>query len=184
MGGESQSRKHRRKLMLERYRKDLQRNRLASPGPHDFIIVLDQLKAGYNVPKIFRSCEIFGASEIHLVNIQPFDPAPAKGALRKVPARFFQHFSESYLDLSQRGYTLFCLRSDCETQLHQANLPRRSAFILGNEGLGVSFELADYPDIGCLSIQQFGTTESLNVSIAASIVMYEYARQHPAAGSD
>jgi tRNA G18 (ribose-2'-O)-methylase SpoU len=167
--------------MLERYRKDLQRNLLARPGRHEFIIVLDQLKAGFNVPKIFRSCEIFGAHEIHLINIEPFDPAPAKGALRKVPARSFEHFNDSYQNLKQRGYTLFCLQSDCEHQLHEASLPQRSAFIMGNEGIGITFDLTKYPDIHCLSIAQFGSTESLNVSIAASIVMYEYVRQQTVA---
>jgi tRNA G18 (ribose-2'-O)-methylase SpoU len=167
--------------MLERYRKDLRRNQLAKPGPHELIIVLDQLKAGFNVPKIFRSCEIFGAHEIHLVNIEPFDPAPAKGALRKVPARQFQHFHDSYENLKQRGYTLFCLQGNCKQQLHEAALPQRSAFIMGNEGLGITFDTANYPDIHCLSIAQFGCTESLNVSIAASIVMYEYVCQHAAA---
>jgi tRNA G18 (ribose-2'-O)-methylase SpoU len=178
---EIKNRQRRHKLMLARYRKDLRRNQLAEPGPHEFIIVLDQLKAGYNVPKIFRSCEIFGAHEIHLINIEPFDPAPAKGALRKVPARFFGQFNESYEDLKQRGYELFCLQGNCEFQLHRTALPQRSAFIMGNEGLGITFDLANYPDIRCLSIAQFGSTESLNVSVAASIVMYEYVRQHGAA---
>ena len=41
-----------------RYRKDRQKNILARPGPHDFVIVLGQLKAGYNVPKILRSARL------------------------------------------------------------------------------------------------------------------------------
>jgi len=56
-------------------------------------------------------------------------------------------------------------------------LPAKSAFILGNEGLGISFNPENYPEIASLAIPQFGSMESLNVSIAASIVMYEYIRQ-------
>lgn len=47
---------------LTRYRKERQKNVLAKPGPHEIALVLDQLKAGFNVPKIFRSAEAFGAS--------------------------------------------------------------------------------------------------------------------------
>ncbi|MEW8013730.1 MAG: hypothetical protein AB2807_02755 [Candidatus Sedimenticola endophacoides] len=43
------------------------------------MIVLDHLKAGYNVPKIFRSADAFGAAAVHLINIGPFDPPPPRG---------------------------------------------------------------------------------------------------------
>lgn len=162
---------------LVRYEKDKQRNLLAKPGQHKFILVLDQLKTGFNVPKIFRSAETFGAHEIHLVNIGPFDPSPAKGALRKVPARFWDNFDKCYDDLTARDYKLYALEPDSEASLTHCELPEKSAFILGHEEMGISFNKDDYPDIKSLSIPQFGVTQSLNVSIAASIVMYEYIRQ-------
>ena len=62
--------------------------------------------------------------------------------------------------------------------MYKSTLPDKSAFILGNEDRGISFETASYPEIECLSIPHFGVTESLNVSVAASIVMYEYISQH------
>jgi tRNA G18 (ribose-2'-O)-methylase SpoU len=135
------------------------------------------MKAGFNVAKIFRSAEAFGAREIHLVDIGPFDPSPAKGAFKKVPARFFSSFDESYQDLMRRGYRAMVLESACETILPQVQLPRKSAFILGHEEWGHSFDPMDYPDMGCLSIPQFGQVESLNVAVAASIAMYEYVSQ-------
>ncbi len=162
---------------LKRYEKERLRNRLATPGPHDFVLVLDHLKASFNIPKIFRSAEAFGAHAIHLIGSEPFDPAPAKGTFRKVPARFHDHFRDSHAELRAAGYTLFRLEAGCDNRLDECELPRRSAFILGNEGLGITFDPANYPDVQCLSIPLFGQTESLNVSIAASIVMYEYARQ-------
>ena len=174
---ESKKRRNRLKNAVLRYQKEKWRNRMAAPGKHDFILVLDHLKPGFNIPKIFRSAEAFGAREIHLINIAPFDPAPAKGAFRKVPARFHETFRECHESLHQQGYSLFILAANCETSLHQVPIPQKSAFILGNEGLGISFNPLDYPDIRCLSIPQFGSMESLNVSIAASIVMYEYIRQ-------
>jgi tRNA G18 (ribose-2'-O)-methylase SpoU len=174
---ESKKRRNRRKNAVLRYQKEKWRNQTASPGAHDFILVLDHLKAGFNIPKIFRSAEAFGAREVHLINIAPFDPAPAKGAFRKVPAHSHDSFRACHESLRQQGYTLFSLEANCDNKLPQTKLPSKSAFILGNEGLGISFNRHDYPDIQCLSIPQFGSMESLNVSIAASIVMYEYVRQ-------
>ena len=174
---ESKTRRNRRKNALLRFQKEKWRNQAANAGIHEFILVLDHLKAGFNIPKIFRSAQAFGAREVHLINVAPFDPAPAKGAFRKVPAYFHGSFQSCHDQLRQQGYTLFTLQADCSTALYQANLPAKSAFILGNEGLGISFDPASYPDIGCLAIPRFGSMESLNVSIAASIVMYEYVRQ-------
>ena len=168
---------------LLRYRKHRQRNLLAQPGPHPYIIVLDHLKAGFNVPKIFRSAQAFGAREVHLVGIGPFDPAAAKGAFKAVPARFHDDFASCHQGLQQRGYQVFILQADCPQSLMSATLPLRSAFVFGHEEMGISFDPADYPGIGCLSIPQEGPVESLNVSVAASIVMYEYRRQHPGVSS-
>lgn len=175
---QSRERRQRRAQSLQRYLKDRARNALARPGQHAFIMVLDHLKSGFNVPKIFRSAEAFGAHELHLINIEPFDPSPAKGAFRKVPARFHERFQTCYTELTARGYTLFRLEADCNNALTATSLPEKSAFIVGNEGLGLSFDPALYPDIQCLAIPHYGETESLNVSVAASIVMYEYVRQY------
>ena len=172
-----ESKKASRNQALLRYRKQRQRNRLAKPGPHRFHIVLDHLKAGFNVAKIFRSAEAFGAQGIDLIDIGMFDPAPGKGSFRKVPARFFDHFEQSYQALRADGYTLFTLEADRGKSLFEVSLPERCAFIFGHEERGVSFDSDDYADIQRLSIPQFGQVESLNVSVAASIVMYEYVRQ-------
>ena len=174
----SNKREERYRTAMKRYQKDKQRNILAQPGQHDFILVLDHLQTGFNVPKIFRTAETLGAHEIHLIDIGPFDPAPAKGTFRKVPAKFFDNVEDCFQQLKERGYTLFTLEAEKGNPLYEAELPKKSAFILGNEDTGISFDYAAYPDIKCLSIPNFGVTESLNVSIAASIVMYEYISQH------
>lgn len=172
-----ESKKTSRNQAVLRYKKQRQRNLLANPGPHAFHLVLDHLKAGFNVPKIFRSAEAFGAQGIDLIDIGLFDPAPGKGAFKKVPARFFDRFEQSYQALREAGYTLFTLQASDGESLYETALPEKCAFIFGHEERGVSFDPDDYPTIRRLSIPQFGQVESLNVSIAASIVMYEYVRQ-------
>ena len=171
----------------QRYDKQRQRNVMAKPGIHDFIVVLDHLKGGFNVPKIFRSAEAFGAKAVHLVNVEWFDPAPAKGSFRKVPAKFYDKFDTSYKELTEQGYTLYMLTAQTDVDeagdrvsfnSYDMTMDKKSAFILGHEAKGHSFDPAEYPEIRKLSIPHFGSVESLNVSIAASIVMYEYVSQY------
>jgi len=171
--------KVRQRQLIQRYTKERQRNILAKPGPNDFVVVLDSLKPGFNVAKTFRSADAFGASAVHLVAIGVFDPAPAKGSFRKVPAVFHDSFADCFNTLREHDYTLFRLSPENGTPLHEATLPRRSAFIFGHEEFGHSFDPLAYPEIRALTIPQFGSVQSLNVSIAASIVMFEHVRQHP-----
>lgn len=169
--------KRRDRHLQQRYDKERQRNVLARPGEHRFMLVLDQLKPFFNPPKIFRSAEAFGAAAVHLVNIGVFDPAPAKGSFRKVPAFFHDDFDSCYRQLEAEGYTLFRLVPQAGESLCGCSLPEKTAFVLGHEEFGHSFDPANYPAIRSLSIPQYGSVQSLNVSIAASIVMYEYVRQ-------
>jgi tRNA G18 (ribose-2'-O)-methylase SpoU len=173
-------REERQKQIERRYRHNRQRNVLAQPGPHTFALVLDNLKAGYNVPKIFRSAQAFGAAAIHLVNIGVFDPAPAKGAFRKVPARFHDSVHPALDELAEQGYTLYALAADGDCLLTEQRLAEKCAFIVGHEETGLSFDPAQRTDVHTLSIPLYGAMESLNASVAASVVMYEYIRQHGA----
>jgi 23S rRNA (guanosine2251-2'-O)-methyltransferase len=61
----------------------------------------------------------------------------------------------------------------------KADLPAKCAIVLGNEGAGVSRLVADLCD-GALSIPMAGHVDSLNVSAAAAVLMYEYRRRRPA----
>ena len=171
-------REARHEQMLKRYNKQRQRNVAATPGCFPLVVVLDNLKGEFNVPKIFRSALAFGVAEVHLVGIGPFDPAPAKGAFRKVPARFHDSFDTVHADLLERDYRIFTLEPAAGTDLHQATLPARSAFVFGHEEMGLSFDPAGFAGMQRLAIRHFGAMESLNVSVAASVVMYEYSRQH------
>jgi len=169
--------------LLERYQKELPKNRAATPGRHSLILVLDHLKAEFNIGKIFRSADSFDAREIHLIDIAAFDPKPSKGGFRHVPARMFPTVDQSLADLRPRGYSLFALDPAGETSVFDISLPERSAFIVGHEEWGLSFDPSAYAGVKTLAIPRFGSSQSLNVAVAASILMYEYVRQHQGAVS-
>jgi len=174
----------RQKIARRRYERHRRLNRLAVPGPMDCAVVLDGLKPGYNIGKIFRSADAFGVAEIHLVAIDFFDPAPAMGSFKYVPARFHPDFQSAYTELTARGFRLFALSPGGGASLMGTRLPPHSAFVFGHEEYGFSFSPADYPDMTALHIPQIGRVQSLNVSVAASVILYEYLRQHGEAAVD
>lgn len=166
-----------RRLAIKRFRSQLRRNVLALPGQNPFIIVLDHLKPRYNIGKIFRSADAFGAHEVNLVGIDFFDPAPAMGSFKWVPAKFFNDFETCFKQLDERGYQIYMFDPSAESAITETVFPARSAFVFGHEEYGFSFDPQKYRHISKVSIPQCGKVQSLNVSVAASLTMYEYVRQ-------
>ena len=163
---------------LWRYEKQRRRNPQAMPGPHAVALVLDRLKADFNVPKIFRSAEAFGAHAVHLVDIGPFDPAPAKGGFKHVPARFHEDFGACCSALEAEHFELVALDPFADSLLGETALPMRCAFVLGHELHGLSEDVKANSGARFVRIPQWGAVDSLNVAVAASVALYEYARQH------
>jgi tRNA G18 (ribose-2'-O)-methylase SpoU len=149
---------------------------MAKPGPFPYVLILDHLKIDFNIGKIIRSAEAFGAQGIDVVGTSFFDPLPAKGCMKRVPWTMRNTFIESYQHYKSLGFTFYAFDSEASSGLHQETFPDRSAFILGHEGFGFTFKKEDFPEIKWIRIPQFGMVESLNVSVAASIVMYEFTR--------
>lgn len=150
----------------------------AHNGPHEMILVLDHLKPDFNVGKIFRSAEALGVFEVCLVGIPFFDPSPALGCFRKVKAKFFPDFASCWQYLKEQGFSVYAFDCRATTYMHQLSYPLKSAFVFGHEEYGLSFKLEDFPEVKWVKIQQVGQVESLNVSIAASLSIYEFVRQN------
>lgn len=146
------------------------------PGPFPYVVITDHLKVDFNIGKIIRSAEAFGAQAVEVVGTLFFDPLPAKGCMKRVPWNMRKTFHECYEIYDKEGFTFYAFDTEAEHSLHEVQFPDKSAFILGHEGFGVSFKKENYPKIKFIRIPQLGMVESLNVSVAASIVMYEFVR--------
>ena len=168
---------NKRQYMQKSFDRQRLLNRLmAKPGPYPYTLILDHLKVDFNIGKIIRSAEAFGAHAVDVVGTPFFDPMPAKGCMKRVPWSMKKTFHESYEHWDSQGYTFYGFDSEASKSLHEIEFPDKSAFILGNEGFGLSFKKEHYPKINLIKIPQLGLVESLNVAVAASIVMYEYSR--------
>lgn len=150
----------------------------AKEGENPLILVLDHLKPDYNVGKLFRTAEAMQIQSICVVGMDWFDVSPAKGCFKHLKARFFEDWPSCYEFLKASGHEIFCLDVRGTKQLHEVEFPKKSALILGHEENGPSFDPMEYDDVTGLRIQQFGRVESLNVSVAGALGIYEYMRQN------
>lgn len=179
MASRSEKKKRARNWAEKQYEKHRRHNVIfAQPGEHDCIIILDNLKPSFNIGKIFRSADAFGIREIHLIGTDYFQTKSAKGSFKWVPAYFHDNFVDCYSILVERSYSFYTLEPTAEDTLQSMKLNKKSVFIFGHEEHGISFQRVDFPGVKPVRVPQYGRVESLNVSVAASIVMYEYIRQH------
>lgn len=169
---------------LQRLRREFLRQKClnaqrAKPGCNTFVMVLDHMKSNFNIGKIFRSAEVFGCHEVHVVGTKEFNPYPSKGGFRHVPAKFYDSFDGCYDRLKELDYTVYLMDPSKGIELSECKLEDRSAFVVGHEFYGVTFDPTKFEKIVYIKIPQLGLTQSLNAAVAASIAMYEYCRQKP-----
>lgn len=153
------------------------------------IVVLDDVRSLYNVGSVFRSADAFRIEAIYLCGITATPPnaeihKTALGGEDSVDWKYFERTEDAVEDLHKKGVFVYSVEQvEHSTKLHTLNLNAESttnnshyAIIMGNEVKGVKQSVVDMSD-GCLEIPQFGTKHSLNVSVTAGIVIWEFAKQ-------
>lgn len=147
------------------------------------IVVLDDVRSLHNVGSVFRSADAFRVESIYLCGITAVPPQPeihktALGAENTVEWKYFKDTLEAVRELKEKGYMIYSVEQvEGSTLLNKLTLDENGkyAVILGNEVKGVKQEAVDASD-GCIEIPQFGTKHSLNVSVTAGMVIWEFAR--------
>jgi len=146
-------------------------------------VVLDDVRSMYNIGSVFRTCDSFRVESLYLCGICQTPPSTeihktALGAEESVSWRYFKTALEAVEELKKQGYTVLAVEQvEHSTKLHTF-VPQRGqkyAVVFGNEVKGVHQEVVDASD-GCLEIPQLGTKHSMNVSVTAGIVIYQFAQ--------
>lgn len=149
-----------------------------------FIIVLDNVRSLNNIGSVFRTSDAFLVEEIYLCGITATPPHPdihktALGAEDSVKWSYYQDTTEAVDKLHSLGYTVYSIEQvKNSVSLESLILDRdqKYAVVLGNEVKGVQQEVVDKCD-GCIEIPQFGTKHSLNVSVTAGLVIWDFFKQ-------
>lgn len=147
-------------------------------------LVLDNVRSGLNVGSVFRTADGFGLERILLCGITAIPPhreilKTALGATESVSWSHYPDPVAAVLELKNEGYKVLAVEQAVGSiQLHEFRvLPgRQYALVFGNEVNGVSDEVMAHVD-GALEIPQAGAKHSLNISVCAGILAWEFARQ-------
>ena len=157
---------------------------LRQPG---LTVVLENIHDPHNVSAILRSCDAVGVLRVELLyNLDKFPRIGKKSsssANKWLDCRRHTSVADCYACLREEGFRVYATRlGEATTSLYDLDLSRPSALVFGNEHRGVSDEAAGLAD-GNFHIPMVGMIQSLNVSVAAAVSLYEAHRQRILAGA-
>ena len=150
---------------------------------HPLVVVLSGIQDPGNLGTMLRSAEAFGASGVLLGEgtVSQFNSKAVRasaGSVFRVPVVAVK-VGEAIPHMRQAGLQLVATSSHGGTPADQANLAGPLAFFIGNEGSGLTQKLLSQMD-ETVAVPHPGQVESLNAAVAASVLLYEAARQRRA----
>lgn len=146
------------------------------------VIVMDQIRSMHNVGSVFRTADAFLINGICLCGFTPQPPhrdihKTALGATESVDWVYYEHTSQAVIALKKQGYTVYAIEQTQGSiplnQFKKSSTP--IALVFGNELDGVNQEVIAHCD-GVIEIPQWGMKHSLNISVAAAVVLWELVR--------
>lgn len=148
------------------------------------VIVLDNIRSLNNIGSVFRTSDAFLIESILLCGITAVPPhaeihKTALGAEFSVDWKYFEDTVDAVQFLKEKEYSVCAIEQAENSQMLDRialDNTRKYAIVLGNEVKGVSQKVVDLCD-SCIEIPQHGTKHSLNVSVAAGIVIWEFFQQ-------
>lgn len=148
------------------------------------IVILDNIRSLNNIGSVFRTSDAFLIEAIYLCGITATPPhaeihKTALGAEHTVEWKYFADTVEAVKELQKQQYHVFAIEQvEKSTMLDELQLThsQKYAIVMGNEVKGVQQSVVDACN-GCIEIPQFGTKHSLNVSVTAGIVIWDFFKQ-------
>ncbi len=170
---------------ITRKRLDRMTSVLARRQP-DVAVVVEDVHDPHNVSAVLRSCDATGVDNVHLVYDKEEEPAlstgVAAGTLRWLNVHRHASIADCYAHLRSTGFTVIAATIEGPTaDLFNLDLTAPVAFAFGNESRGLSHEAVDLADQR-LKIPMMGMAESLNISVACAVTLYEMLRQRRISG--
>ena len=148
---------------------------------HDLMVVVENVHDRHNVSAIYRSCDAVGASRVSLLyyieKMPKLSKVVSSSATKWVETERFTEIDACYESLRKEGFKIYASMLDENAKpLYDLDLTEKVALVMGNEHRGVSEEAAKKAD-ATYYIPMMGMIQSLNVSVANAVSLYEAYRQ-------
>ncbi|MCP5325949.1 MAG: tRNA (guanosine(18)-2'-O)-methyltransferase TrmH [Oceanospirillaceae bacterium] len=152
---------------------------------NDLTIITDDVHKPHNISAILRSCDAFAVKELHAilgeVRFRPGNSATS-GAKRWVKLHRHKTLQDCISQLKQKGYRIYAAHlSEQARPYREIDYTQPTAILFGSELTGISAEAAAAVD-GHIIIPMSGMVESLNVSVAAALILSEAHEQRSQKG--
>ncbi len=145
---------------------------------HDFVIAIENWQHDANIGTVVRTANAFLAKEVLIVGRKRWNRRGAMVTDRYQHVRHLPAIEDVLSYAAESDYTVVAIdNTPGAVPLETFMLPRRSLFLFGQEGPGLT-EAAHAGAVVTLSIAQFGSTRSINAGVAAGIAMHAWIRQH------
>ena len=149
-------------------------------------VVLENIHDPHNVSAIFRTCDAVGVSQVDLLYTMEKFPKISKvssaSSKKWVEQRKFESTEECSMTLKQEGFKIFgTVLADEAENIYNLDLTEKVAILMGNENRGLSEEIIKNCD-KLIYIPMRGMIQSLNVSVATAVILYEAQRQRTLKG--
>jgi tRNA (guanosine-2'-O-)-methyltransferase len=155
----------------------------------DLTVVLENVHDPHNISAVLRSCDAVGVVRAHAVYTietpppEAFARTTSASAAKWIDVVRHDSIAACYDRLRAEGFAIYATALDATSDdLFAVDLTRPAALVFGNEMRGVSDEARDRADRS-LAIPMMGMVQSLNVSVACAVSLYEALRQRRAAGA-
>jgi 23S rRNA (guanosine2251-2'-O)-methyltransferase len=157
-------------------------------GMNPFFVVLDGVTDVRNFGAIARTCDCAGVTAVVIpekgsVSVNGDAIKTSAGALNYVPVCRERNLRDAITYLRQSGCRIIGTSDKNSVNYTQEDYTGPVALVLGSEGKGISREVMSQCD-ALVAIPEFGNINSLNVSVAGGIMMYEVVRQRLADGQE
>jgi len=146
-------------------------------------IVLDNVRSAQNVGSIFRTMDAFRCTKLHICGISAKPPhreinKTALGSTDSVDWEYYENTQDAISELKKQGVEIFAIeqtKNAIMLDVFEMDYTKEVALVLGNEVNGVSQEIIDMVD-GSIEIPQHGSKHSLNISVCAGIVIWDFTK--------
>jgi tRNA (guanosine-2'-O-)-methyltransferase len=161
--------------------------RVLSKRQHDLTVVLENVFDPHNISAVMRTAESVGVQDIYVLNTKiprhkKWGEKSSSSAAKWLTIHQFDDAPACFGELRQKEFRIYTTHLGHDSvSLYQLDCTLKTALVFGNEREGVSEEIRVLAD-GNFLIPQVGIIQSLNISVACAVSLYEAYRQKEAAG--